>query len=375
MYQRFNKNTIESKFIKNLIATTYIPTVQVWKPGKVIKMGFTYITKNYIVKAVKDYTPADGVGPQSELDANYFDILSPYVRGANYPGLTSNYVSNTDYYDSKTHHYLGNYLRYQRDINDLDLMAYYNCWCGETSDNIRIKNINLSAFSNEGYTANLTETNNLKDGNKLLLVPIKYNTEYTIYINSSYPIYVGYIYSNGSIISSSRSLETKVNIINRCSYTAPYLFKGVSNLNQDNAYIYERYLTMILQLPESVADKVLVLEGDYTTNRLVFGYNKVRNEHTVNNIYNPDIVYGDKKSYIDNYSVDKYCKIVPGLTRKMSDTSFAFSDRLIEYLLLNVIDNMDSIYQNVERIQRYATSSINKEVNDSLYLDTFVKGE
>ena len=44
-------------------------------------------------------------------------------------------------------------------------------------------------------------------------------------------------------------------------------------------------------------------------------------------------------------------------------------------MLLNVIDSKDEIYQNIERIQKYSTSTENREINNSNYTGTYVKGE
>ena len=559
MFQKFNTNTIESKFIKNLVATTYTPLVQIWKPGKPIHSGFTYISKNYILKCVRTYNPViDGSGPQSENDANYFDIVEPYIREKFYPGLTTNHISSNSEYDSKTHYYLGQYLRYQRDINDLDLMAYYNCWCGEYSDSIRIRNLSLTEKATI-YTGEVISDNKNQDGYKLLKIPIKYNQKYTIFINSNTPFIIGYLYCNGDVILNKKA---EFKYINRCSFEDPYLYDGVSNLietsgdttvSSDSEYIYENYLTMIIQLPVTTSNKILILEGDYKNNKLVswyktaninierivnknwdfsqntqgkdlyqsigwgkfvktfdnwyingdadteesdedndgincivksdnlitmnnqiwlgsslgesskyfgkylhisvpveylkgvatvcitptnventftsankliqqnhynssanfdltvyipsnldwkylnillftqkntefkFKYVKVevldsyldisKDDVYINQINNPEIIYGDKLSYIDNYDINKECMIIPSLTRKIKDSTYAFSDRLIEYLLLNVIDNKDGIYQNIDRIQKYASSTINKEFNDSIYTESYVKGE
>ena len=51
MLRKFNENNIYSKFIKSLVSSMYIPTLEIWKPGKPIIKGFQYITKNYIVEA------------------------------------------------------------------------------------------------------------------------------------------------------------------------------------------------------------------------------------------------------------------------------------------------------------------------------------
>lgn len=157
MFQKYNANNIETKFIKELLRTTYIPIVPIWNLGKKIIAGLTYITPNYIVKCNKSSEgyKIDNEGnftyiPNSindtyidEEDGNkekpYFEIIEPYIRGKFYKGITTNFVSNSSLYDSKTHYYLGEYLRMIRDLDGVNLMSYYNCWDGRYSDKLRFK--------------------------------------------------------------------------------------------------------------------------------------------------------------------------------------------------------------------------------------------
>ena len=106
--QQFYTNTIESKFIKQLIATTNLPTVDTLYKGKLLVPGCYYVTDNYLVRA-----KSDSKDTVFEYDPEKFnqqlDIIHPYNFGQNYPGFTSTYRSINDGYDSKTHYYLGEY--------------------------------------------------------------------------------------------------------------------------------------------------------------------------------------------------------------------------------------------------------------------------
>lgn len=63
----------------------------------------------------------------NQLNKPFFEILEPYVKGNYYRGITSNFESESSLYDYKTHYYLGEYLRYIRDLDGINLMPYYNC--------------------------------------------------------------------------------------------------------------------------------------------------------------------------------------------------------------------------------------------------------
>ena len=75
MFHKFNDTSIYTKFIKQLVATTYVPTIEVWKPGKPTIAGFQYITKNYIVEALQSCQEGDRDFPLENINNNYFKIL------------------------------------------------------------------------------------------------------------------------------------------------------------------------------------------------------------------------------------------------------------------------------------------------------------
>ena len=351
MYQQFNQDNMLTKFIKNLLETTYIPTVQIWYEGKPIIKDLIYITKDYIVKAKKSWSGSNGdVGPRSSLDQDYFKIIEPYIRGKFYRGLTSNYVSNTSNYDSKTHYNLGQYLRSIRDLDGIDLMQYYNCWDGRYSDTIRFQLINGSIDINQKNTIN--------DGLKTLLIPIKFNKKYTIYINSNTPVTLLPVYYDGINIRTDpniTNINSYVKSLN-CSMTQPLIFNGVnsnsiSSSDNLNLHAHEMYLTLLIQLAESNSSHIVVLEGEYKTKLIT-----IMNDDTTKLNRLPETVFGDTLDNIADNDLDSSFRSVPSLIHTVSNKNYAFSNRLIEYLLLNVITKDESINNNIERIQKYASS-------------------
>jgi len=45
-------------------------------------------------------------------------------------------ISKSSYYDSDTHYRLGRYLRYIRDVYNINLMPFYNCYNYKSVNNI-----------------------------------------------------------------------------------------------------------------------------------------------------------------------------------------------------------------------------------------------
>lgn len=385
MYQKFNTNDMIGKFIKDLLKDTYIPTVPIWNDNDPLVRDMVYVTKEYIVRAKKDYTPTANSNI-SVLNDDYFKIICPYIFGEFYQGVTSNFESSSSIYDSNTHKALGDYLRMVRDLKSVNLMQYYNCWNNWHSDKLRIvsyqKDIdkwNETPNYNHSYhpvkNIVINTNNDKKDGLRCILVPVKFNQKYTIYVNSSYPIIITPIYYTGKAKIDPLISPKFINsgeIINQCSFNNPYVYTSPSIENTEGSLglignrFLEKYLTLLIQLPDNNDSNIIVLEGDYSGNRFI------NNSDNVNDI--GKIFYGVSAGELTNPELDRLCISVPGLSRNISNQTYAFSDRLLEYLLLNVIDLNDETSENISRIQKYISSYKSLKVNKKQYSQPYIKG-
>ncbi len=384
MVQRFNVDDITTKFIKNILNTINVPIVPIWNKGDSVVKGLTYITKEYIVTAINTYDKGDVGGPADELDSKYFKVIEPYVYGKFYKGLTSSYTSNTSFYDSETHYYLGQYLRTLRDLYNIDLMQCYNCWDNVYSDNIRIKKDitnKQEGLVDGGIAYKIITDNTLDDGYKTIIVPIKFNQKYTVYLNSNMPIdIVPVYYDNINIILDEFITTTEFSrTVNRCADNQPYLYDGV-NISTSNKLatnpsnltsLKEDYLALLIQLSESNTSSVVVLEGDYSDVSLINTFNITnRLKKTVFNFENLDDIEN-----IDTIEFEKAFKSYPGIIKTIGPTNYAFSKRLIEYLTDNVITENETFSNNILRIQQYNSSYKSAELNKKRLLRTeSVKG-
>ena len=190
MPQQFFTNTIENKFIKAMLRNFPIPLIPSITDGEMMIEGCTYIYNTNIVKCTQTgkikskFDPVLTVNEEITVSENLviglgyvpakFDIISYYIWGDEIPKITQKYISRYDYYDPETHYYLGQYLRYMRDLRGIDLMPFYNCFnCTTISDIILDKN------APNGYTLSHS------DAYKTVCVPIKFNKKYTIAIDSN----------------------------------------------------------------------------------------------------------------------------------------------------------------------------------------------
>ncbi len=159
--------------------------------------GCHYATFDKILTAKKDY--AKGVVNEvSDRYFNYYDSL--YKWNKPLLNITNNFSISTNIYDTHIHEYLGNYLRYYRDIKNIDLMSMYNCFSNTVANNLKI-NRSIKIIDSAGKLIRIDnkfefDTNN--DFYKIYVVPVKYYTDYTIAIDCDTKIeIVAGFYNNG----------------------------------------------------------------------------------------------------------------------------------------------------------------------------------
>lgn len=358
-FQKFNDFNIVTTFIKQLIASKNIPMVPVIKVGDKAYKNCVYIYDNLILRA-RDTFIIDT--QTSGNDVSKFELIGTYIEGNEYPGVTSKFVSESSYYDSNTHYYLGQYLRYLRDVYNIDLMCYYNCFNAVYNDFYRIvKNNNKYILSNRNIKK-------IADNYKLLLIPIKVDKKYLIYGNCALPIIGGYDYfTNDLEIADDKGSSQFSNAFSITNLTMrkPYEI-DTSILTSGSINPAYEYLTLVLQVPKNMSSNILVLEID----------KKFRKEVCLSdNKLSKVIMNWDRtnRDILTDNDIKEICNPLPSLTRAIGNNTYAFSYRLVEYLLSNVIYKYDDIYGNIKRIQEYISSSDFQKVNNTKFNDSEIQ--
>lgn len=381
--QKINSNNLTSKLVKCLINTSNIVTAPIWKQGQPAIKDMIYVTKDFIVRAKKEIST--NLYGYENIDINnteYFEKISPFIEGNFYNALTSNYMSNTGLYDSVTHYFLGQYLRQLRDLHDINLMPYYNCWDGTSIDSYRIvKDAIISDANARDYYK--LESNSKLDGYKLLLIPVKFNKKYTLYANSDTPIKFGFAYYDGIQVLSDIDSSTgkpynklvgsnSTNIIDYVSYSKPVVIESpkvndifdtykltiIEGLGVTKNVYLEDYLVMFLQIPSDNVSSVVVLEGDYTLNRLIntqtevtsISDGKARVEYRKLDDSTNTLTYRLPQAFYvgsEDFSGDDFIKSPSSLVMADDTNSYLFNSRLLEYLLDNVITWDDTISKDI----------------------------
>lgn len=330
MFQEFNTDTVESRFIKNIIYNTPLPLFKTVQEGDWLTAGCSYIYKRNMLKCTKSGFIAEG-SPK----CNY-EITGDYIFGNFYPTFTQKYMPHNVYYDHYTHEMLGTYLRCFRDLKGVDLMPFYNCYSGYYTNVFHIRNNHFRDGSSLAY--------------KVALFPIKFNVEYTIAVdcssmvtilpvllNDEVPVTAVY---NSQLIDLSLELSTQIRNYSNSSFRQPFKFSVKTYTEEFEDVPYAKYLQQnethlyaALQLPANNDSSIVVLEGDYT------------NLHT-DKVFERDALYDLTDKEINRLLLSPLTLL--GLNDR---NQYAFSDRLVEYLTLNVVDRDEEIENNITLFQ------------------------
>lgn len=332
-------------------------------------------------------------------------LNSNFYFGRWYLKHTQIFESNQLSYDSDTHKYLGEYLRFYRDIFNTDLMPFYNCFNGvyttkyfittETDGGglqYGVKQSNYD-FYQQGNSA-LSNKYHTKEAFKVLSVPIKLNKKYTIAIDCDSQVLIAPAFiSSGKLLEMNfggyklnlTSAFNKVFAYNHLIFNQPVV---VDIDNRDESMVkdhyseivfqnrqdvtmcelfqkYEKNLFLLIQIPTENDSSVVVLEGDYTNLSTDKHFNV---ECLQQDLYQDTFL---SMAYPSQSFLDSVLLSNLSLIQLNDSNRYPFADRLIEYLLWNVIDENDEIADNVSKTQLYL--GVNTDVHPMGVFDDYLR--
>lgn len=378
MVQKFYDDTLTSKFIKHLLATENVPLCNVINNGDTIFMHNLYVYQTFLIYCVKSgvfIVPRDSmlspgpsvysnvlVDPVSGGIAAEYKVIRHYCYNEYIPKVTSTYNSNISYYDTQTHFHLGRYLRYRSALTGVNLMPFYNCYCGQTTDDLHLVK-ELVTIDGQIHTRVYIQPEH-SSSYKVFCVPIRFNKTYTVAIDCSSEVFIGYRIHNsniGDIYYQGKDLSTYLESQNFSKYTTdfknPFLVKCKlipSDLPNDisgTLYLMENSLQMLIQVPSDNTSSVVVLEGNYTPKPA-----------TTHNLLDPSLISNiigtassdnlqERINGIGTMETNVNYSINPFLLSVNARTSYAFTGRLIEHLLLNSINSSEELSENIIKVQ------------------------
>lgn len=222
-----------------------------------------------------------------------------YAFGDYIPNITTNLKLENNIYDTYTHEYLGNYLRFVRDYKGVNLMSLYNC------------------FSNKSFTSG---------GFVYFIVPIKRDCDYTIKGPST-----GFSYWFTDEKDANKIVSETVIPV-----------KHTKNAFDNKAFVVAndtRKNYLIIKTPLDTSTNFVVLEGDYTKNKTYWANLQFNFDKTVDDVVNKTPTPESLAPFLSDISlISDYNE-----ARKTSP----FAEKLIEYLIGNVIIPGDMISNNI----------------------------
>lgn len=253
-----------------------------------------------------------------------------------------------NFYDAKTHYYLGMYLEELRDKEGLDLFSMYNVFT-----NSKISNKRLKISSSIPRTITIVDNKNEDDGIDLVyieLTPKKKEQLVTLLFDSPYPVTIAVGSYDGRRFVSNQLYNIKhyTSLLERqpILYHIPAV-EDESRLGQ----VYTDNLVLIIQLHKKVKRRV-ALFGDYT---------KIDNLIVSTSIEDNRLTTEERaaisRELLSNIEI-KLNIVTPNLAElSRSDKQVAFDLELIPYLMNFAITELDKEDQNIIRIQEAITSA------------------
>lgn len=315
----FNNNHIFTGYLKQLLGSTYIPNCKIYKKDYVkyfqehgkedprvlesfdiqgVYRGASRVTylKN---KELLTYFWNEPKNPES-IEPNWKRSSKlQYIDNRFIPGLTRVLKSSGDTYDTKTHEYLGEFLRFVRDFYDINLMPLYNCFSDKIINNLFLKlDPQTELKAGNSYCPKI-EFSSYDPRYRIYALPVKLFENYTIAIDCSQSIelfcgFYGTVLDLGDKKGDNRALElikTTYRKYNHTQFNQPFLYdaldikywttedatstvhkKGQASvqkfLKPDEITRWdiaskEQDLKLFIKIPSTCRSSITILEGDY----------------------------------------------------------------------------------------------------------------
>lgn len=337
----------------------------------------------------------------------------------NMPGLTKTLNSPGIIYDTHTHEYLGDYLRFIRDYYNVNLMSLYNCFNNKICNNVYYKHKVKLANPNFKKDEDITTSNpkylysdRLFDARdtryRIYALPVKLFSDYTIAIDCDTEIELFCGLYNTMLDTSEISADLIARTykrVNRTFFNQPFLYDKLNvkywNFDTDCApatgetfprlvnnsaatrwdlAAREQDLKLFIKIPVSCKSSIVVLEGDFRRfNDFKYvppgTYNPdgtIFNSETDNESFTSSstawefkqnhaaINFGDIEDRRSGLDINNSCFTPVSKLQLLAfntGESYPFADRLIEYLGNSAITPIDKIPDNIKRVQKVMTQN------------------
>ena len=364
----------------------YIPyikdgQIQIYAPTIKTKTETTIIDGKEITedKTVIQYSDNDWKPYHAAYGSEHYKVHNKNAnihtpKGYAYNLKIRNYTKNlkiqNNVYDSYTHEYLGDYLRFQRDYRNINLMPLYNCFSNTLCPRLDISfdvvedviDSATNKVTKKGYVAKFDTR---ETGYKIYMIPIKLFQKYTIAIDCFTDVEVccGF-YGKYQYRSAYDTIaEDTYRCFNSMLFNKPVLYDPAAGLKK---YLDPRHpleiaqhesdLKLFIKLPISNKSSIVILEGDYTeyTPSTIIKYSPAKDDNFI-------VVNNHTQVNFDGDLDENIKHLVTPLQLLAQNTgiSYPFADRLIEYLVGNAVTSVDDISDNIKRAKKVINAKTN----------------
>ena len=285
--EKFNSTSIFTGYIKQLLSSFNLPKIRVYTKEHADYKNKYGVESPEILQTIVSSTDSAGkpIYPENLRYVPYlkgkriqelingkwidvggrggnFDHVHFYNYGEPLLNYTKKLILKNNIYDSYTHEYLGDYLRFQRDYLGINLMPLYNCFSNRECPELHI--------NNNSFTFDTSDKRY-----KIYMLPVKLFKKYTIAIDSDFPIELCCgLYSNTQDTStkSNKLVGLTYQKINYSQFSQPFLYtklfdKELLNnelgTNLSEISFNEKNLKLFIKVPISNTSTIIILEGDY----------------------------------------------------------------------------------------------------------------
>ena len=332
---------------------------------------------------------------QSKINKYWKSNKVIHYDGNKILGLTKTLKNPTTLYNYQTHEYLGDYLRFLRDYENINLMSMYNCFSDRLCNNIKTK---LEWKANDGTLLRSTTINSYDTDYKIYMLPVKLFEKYTIAIDCYQGIELFCGFYNEKLDTSTNAedlIKRTYTKIPKALFSQPFIYNKlcVENWNwtgetrqtevklstpgatsasgtaiqpprlystdkilRSEVAMRESELKLFIKVPATNTSSIVVLEGDYRNfNDSLYTVNDKDGWQYINN--STVVNFETKKTYKESKLPDLNSREFRPISKLQllalnTGISYPFADRLIEYLVANVILPNDITPDNIKRLQK-----------------------
>ena len=293
----------------------------------------------------------------------------------------------TTLYNYQTHEYLGDYLRFLRDYENINLMSMYNCFSDRLCNNLKLPSTWHLYEETDEKTAEIN-INSYDTNYKIYMLPVKLFENYTIAIDCYQGVEMFCGFYNEKLDTSEKALDLFRRTYKRepkTLFSQPFIYdklgkdklgkylwswEAENTVTTDNKSIMsdttkilrsevalrESELKLFIKIPSTNTSSIVVLEGNYLNcnDSLYTLTAKGDWQYKANStVMNFETTKTYKYSTLPKLNLREFKPISKlQLLALNTGISYPFADRLIEYLILNVIVPNDSTPDNIRRLQK-----------------------